>query len=499
MTTADPDRIDVAALRAAHPIEQVIAASGVELHARGHGYMGCCPFHDDTTASMSVGGVPERFKCFGCGVGGDVIEFVARRHHLSITEAANALRQGTFTGLGTPAVRQLHAVPPSSAPTRPTVATDRAYDINRLAWQHFSTPVAAAFARSYLRQHRGLDLSALEAENHDHALVGHSGAGWTTLIQRLSAVGVSDDELLATDLAQTTRAGRLIDTLRNRLIFPVTDPAGRIAGFIGRDMTGDPRAPKYRNPTHTPTFEKSAALYRPTHHHLDADASVVVVEGVLDALAIAAAAARRGQMGRFAPCSASGVTVSDAQAEVVLSLHKRPVVIALDGDTAGSEGTNRWLGKICLQRGRLALTSRLPANLDPAEWLQAHGDSGLTAFDRSHCLDPQATQVTPHLPGRELVALALASGRVPVQQAVSVLLPLAMKLPPQAAAELLNQAQSEMTREGWNPNGVFSQRLRDSAPSIWAERQTQTPLSTGPQPAQAFVHRFPDGPTRGVV
>lgn len=499
MTSADQDRFDVAALRAAHPIEQVIAASGVELHARGHGYMGCCPFHDDTTASMSVGGVPERFKCFGCGAGGDVIEFVARRHDLSFTDAVNALRQGTFTGLGTPAVRRLHLVPPTSAPTRPTVATDRAYDINRLAWQHFSTPVAAAFARSYLRQHRGLDLSALEAENNGNALVGHAGGGWTTLIQRLSAVGVSDDELLATDLAQTTRAGRFIDTLRNRLIFPVTDPAGRIAGFIGRDLTGDPRAPKYRNPTRTPTFDKSAALYRPTHHRLDADASVVVVEGVLDAVAIAAAAARRGQMGRFAPCTASGVTVSDAQAGAVLSLHERPVVIALDGDTAGAEGTDRWLAKICLQRDQLALTSRLPANLDPAEWLQLHGDSGLTAFDRCHCLDPQATQVIPHLPGRELVRLALASGRDPVQQAVNVVLPLAMKLPPQAAAELLNQAEREMTREGWNPNGVFGQTVRDSMLSAWRERQTHKSLSTGPAAVEASVHRFPTGPSPGVA
>jgi DNA primase len=95
---------------------------------------------------------------------------------------------------------------------------------------------------------------------------------------------------LATDLAQSTRSGRIIDTLLDRLVFPVTDPAGRIEGFIARDITGDPRAPKYRNPTGTPTFEKSATLYRPTHHRLDAHASVVVVEGVLDVLAIAAVA-----------------------------------------------------------------------------------------------------------------------------------------------------------------------------------------------------------------
>jgi DNA primase len=497
VTATGQDRVDVATLRAAHPIEQVIAASGVELHPRGHGYIGCCPFHDDTTPSLSVGGVPERFKCFGCGAAGDVIEFVARLHHLSFVDAVHALEQGTIGRAAVPAAQPLRVVPPAATP--PAITADRAYDINLLAWHHFSTPVATTFAHSYLRHHRGLDLTTLEAENPRWPLVGHAGSGWTTLTDRLRTEGVSDEELLATDLAQTTKAGRIVDTLRDRLIFPVTDPAGRIGGFIGRDITGDPRAPKYRNPTRTPTFDKSATLYRPTHHRLDVDASVVVVEGVLDALSIAAAAARLGHMGRFASCTASGVTVSDVQVEAVLNLHERPVVIALDGDTAGADGTDRWLTAICLHRGRLALTSRLPGGLDPADWLRLHGDSGLTAFDRCHCLDPQVTDVVPHLPGRELVQLSLATGRDPLQHTVSVVLPLALKLPPRAAIELLNQAEGEMTRQGWNPNGVFRETVRDSALSIWRERQAQKSLSTGLAPVEASIHRFPTGPSPGVA
>jgi DNA primase len=76
MTLTDRRRFDVSAVRRDHPIEGVIAASGVELTQRGQGFMGCCPFHDDSTASLSVGGVPDRFHCFGCGAGGDVIEYV---------------------------------------------------------------------------------------------------------------------------------------------------------------------------------------------------------------------------------------------------------------------------------------------------------------------------------------------------------------------------------------------------------------------------------------
>ena len=127
---------------------------------------------------------------------------------------------------------------------------------------------------------------------------------------------------------------------------------GRISGFIGRDLTGDPRAPKYRNPTRTPTFDKSTALYRPTQHALVPDATVVVVEGAIDALAIAAAAAQGDQSTQFAACTTSGVTVSPAQVALVLALHQRPPVIALDGDTAGAEGTLRWVDTVCRKIGR---------------------------------------------------------------------------------------------------------------------------------------------------
>jgi len=89
-------------------------------------------------------------------------------------------------------------------------------------------------------------------------------------------------------------------------------------------------------PPAPPPFEKSALLYRPTHHHLTPTGSVVVVEGVLDALALAAAASAAGRSADFAPCTASGVTATPTQAGQVLGLAPgRPPVIAMDGDEAG--------------------------------------------------------------------------------------------------------------------------------------------------------------------
>ncbi len=235
---------------------------------------------------------------------------------------------------------------------------DRGYEINALAWQWLARPVANTFATSYLRHHRGIDLRTAELEL-GQALVGHTGHGWTNLVDHLRSRGVTDSELVAMDLAQTSRQGRLIDTLRDRLIIPVTHPDGRITGFVGRDTSSNPRAPKYRNPTRTVTFDKSDCLYRPTHHCVP-DAAVVIVEGALDALAITAAASRPRLIQQISPCATLGVSVTPAQAHRALHLSSEPVVIALDGDHAGADGTLRWVDALCRQAGQLALVTRLP-------------------------------------------------------------------------------------------------------------------------------------------
>jgi DNA primase len=176
------------------------------------------------------------------------------------------------------------------------------------------------------------------------------------------------------------REYRLIDSFRGRVVVPVRDGLGRIEGFVGRDITGDPRAAKYRNPTLTATFDKSRCLYRPARYPLSSNAHAIVVEGVMDALAITAAAAERGQLNSFAPCTTSGLAVSRVQAAKVLAITRNPILIALDGDDAGAAGTTRWADMLVTQLGGQAETVRLPAGLDPAEWLSLHGHAGMDAF-----------------------------------------------------------------------------------------------------------------------
>lgn len=455
--TTHPERADVSAIRRQFPIEDIVRAAGVELRPAGHGFVGCCPFHDDSTPSMSVGGVPDRFTCFGCGAHGDVIDFVQQLHNLSFIEAVRRL-----TTDGQAMAPRLPPRIPTSRPAHPmrVVSPERAFQINAYAWEHFSRPVAAGFADRYLLNHRGLDLRRLRAEQPAAPLAGHAGHGWTSLTDDLMSRGVTGGEMLAMDLSQRTRRGRLVDTMRDRIIFPVTYPDHRILGFIGRDVTGNDHTPKYRNPTKTPTFDKSAVLYRPTHHALSPQGTVVVVEGVIDALAIAAAASAVGRSAEFAPCTASGVGVTSAQAVQVMGLAREAnCVIALDGDEAGAEGTRRWLRQLSIDRARLALVARLPDGLDPADWIRHRGSAGLAAFDGA-ATARLVGSARPTLPGRELAQIAVDGVGSPITKATHYIVRLAAHLPALTARELIEQAEREMTRQGWNPDGAFSQAIR---------------------------------------
>src|ERR1035437_7982346 len=171
MTVTGRTRFDVTAGRHVHRIEAVVAASGVELTQRGRGFMGCCPFHDDSTASLSVGGIPERFHCFGCGASGDVIEYVARFTGLAFIDAVQALETGTaFHGAAPSTTRQVQR---PAGPAQLTTTPQCAHAINFLAWEFFTTPAGVTVAKAYLLESRGIDVGALSESQGGEPIVGY--------------------------------------------------------------------------------------------------------------------------------------------------------------------------------------------------------------------------------------------------------------------------------------------------------------------------------------
>jgi DNA primase len=220
--------------------------------------------------------------------------------------------------------------------------------------------------------------------------VGHTPDKPAGLVDWMRRRGFSDDELIDAALAHRRPEDSYVtDFYRQRVLIPVRDRNHKLAGFIGRNV-GDARWPKYKNPPHTVRYDKSLHLYQPLPAPEQPYGQVVVVEGVIDAMAIAVAAIRVGRCGWYCPITQSGRELSTLQLSYVLNLHDLPPLIVMDGDESGRSSGQR-LATAAANLGRQALVAQLPDGEDPASWLAGRGLAGLTAFDRASLWWPTPT------------------------------------------------------------------------------------------------------------
>ncbi len=260
----------------------------------------------------------------------------------------------------------------------------RVLQVNTAAWDYLTLPKVADRAREYLAG-RGIDLTALEAEV-GAPLAGHTPASRTGLVEHLRGWGFTDEAIIDAGWGVRRPDLPLRDRYHHRVLLPFRDTRGLVLGVTGRDITGAAAA-KYLNHPRTAIFDKSAILYRPHTPRLAPQATVIVCEGTLDALAIAAAAARAGASHHYAPLTQSGLSLTDRVAPTVFGLHPRPVVLCGDGDPTGQQATAAWVDRAMRVYHREVLTVTLPDRHDPASWLAQHGDTGLLAFTRPGCLN----------------------------------------------------------------------------------------------------------------
>jgi DNA primase catalytic core len=347
-----------------------------------------------------------RYFCFGCQAHGDVVQWVCDIEGVRPGEAVTILDDGrpingVHTG-GTTA-RSYLSRPDLETPDLERTPAERVRAAMRVAWGYYTIATLHERATEYLAGERQIDIAALEAEL-GRPVAGHTPSRSDGLTQRLHTEGFSDDELVDAGLASRHRDGSVIDFFRDRVLLAVTDDNGHVAGIIGRAVTD--REPKYLNQTLTHTYDKHLALYRPSTPALDPDANVAVVEGTLDALAIAASAATSGLSAKYAPVSASGVRLSDEQIDTILALHPKAPVLAADGDQAGRDANLEWAARIAL-RHRESVVTTWPEGHDPASWLVSHQDDGLAAVTRKGCLDASVNDLRPRHCGAMLTQGAL--------------------------------------------------------------------------------------------
>ena len=294
-----------------------VVGQRVPLQRSGRSYKGNCPFHQERTPSFNV--FPERqsWRCFGaCATGGDVISFVMRAENLEFGEA----------------IRQLARQVGLPMPDRQGARSDNpAYRINEAACAYFQRTLAStqgAEARDYMER-RGLDRAV--TETFQLGLAPYDGE---SLRSHLLREGFDPAQLLAAGVVREGDDGRQRDLFRGRLMIPIRDADGRLAGFGGRAL--DDSQPKYLNSPQGEVFDKSRILYAMDRARDGIrKEGAVIVEGYMDAIAA-------HQSGFHNVVASMGTALTEQQVNAIRRLTGR-VTMALDQDTAGQQATLRSL------------------------------------------------------------------------------------------------------------------------------------------------------------
>jgi DNA primase len=243
--------------------------------------------------------------------------------------------------------------------------------INRIASAFYTDIPRRSRAESYLRQ-RGIDAASLPRS----WTIGYAPPHWTQLVGQLRHQ-FTEQALLDAGVARVSGRGTLIDTFRDRVLFPIHDTDGTIAGFVGRDLSGRPDAPKYLNTRQSPLFDKSRLLYGLYEGSAEGDeVQPVIVEGPLDVLAIAARQAESGRRDLL-PVAACGTsfTAKHARAVGYAVCHEgTQVMVAMDGDPAGRAAALK-VGELLREQELDVLVAVLPSGFDPADYLATSAGS----------------------------------------------------------------------------------------------------------------------------
>jgi DNA primase catalytic core len=245
---------------------------------------------------------------------------------------------------------------------------DDNYHANQQALQFWASGANGRAAASYLRR-RGINVAALP----DPYRIGYARPGWTSLVDHLAPSRQAT--ALAAGLIVATNDGRLVDRFRDRVMFPIREPDGRIAGFIGRRLSTDPTAPKYLNTPATDTFTKAALFNGLREAGQAGGLRPVLVEGPLDALAIAATAhaTRSRDLLPIATCSTALSPAHATQLAAWCRHHNVDPLIAYDPDPPGRAAALR-AGELLRDHGLKAHIAAPNAGLDPADHLAITAD-----------------------------------------------------------------------------------------------------------------------------
>jgi DNA primase len=316
-------------------------------------YMGLCPFHQEKKPSFTVHVTLQIYKCFSCGVSGDVIKFVQEKEGLTFWDALKSLAERN--GIPIPK-RSLYADEDSKV-------RGALLAMHEAAQENFRANLnshAGEAARAYIAK-RGL-----APETVEHFGLGYSDRAGRTLLRLFEQRNFTIEQMLDSGLiSKSQRDGSLYDRFRNRLMFPIHDEMGKVIAFGGRALAAEDE-PKYLNSAESPLYKKGSVLYNlhRAKETIRKDDRVILVEGYMDAIGVTAAGFRNV----VASC---GTAFSETQVRSI-KRHTHRIAVNFDPDAAGEAAAERSLNTL-LTEGMQVRIVELEDELDPDEYCKAHG------------------------------------------------------------------------------------------------------------------------------
>lgn len=350
---------DLDKVRASADIVQVIGEK-LPLKKAGRHFKTLCPFHTEKTPSFMVNPEKQIFHCFGCGEGGNVFGFVMKYEGVEFPEAVERLADRFAIPLST------RREDPQQIHLRRS-EKERFYRINQLAarrfYENLADPERGGRAREYLAV-RGIRKEMIREYG-----LGYAPVEWRDLCTFFREKGVPEDD--AEKLGLIRRGEREpFDFFRDRLIFPIISPDGKVLGFSGRAL-GEGQEPKYLNSPDSLVYAKGESFLglQLARNFIREKEEVVLVEGNFDQLRLY----QEGIRNVVAPL---GTAVTGGQIRLLARLTPHFVVL-FDGDAAGQRAAARAL-ETFLPLGILPRAVTLPPKEDPDSFVLKSGGEALS-------------------------------------------------------------------------------------------------------------------------
>ncbi|NQV00664.1 MAG: DNA primase [Parcubacteria group bacterium] len=345
----------------------------IKLQKAGRNYRASCPFHSEKTPSFMVSPERQLWRCFGCGKGGSIFDFIMEMEGVEFGDALRTLAQRAGV--------ELKKLDPAISVKLKTERT-RLYEICDLSTRFFIKQLESKTGKNIQKYLSGRGIKTKTIKDWQ---IGYAPSQWNSLMDFLKKQGYIETEILKTGLIieteKKTNRSKYYDRFRDRIIFPIKDINGIIVGFTGRENPAHPdeRMGKYINTPNTLIYDKSRILYGIDKAKLDIRKNnlCVLVEGQTDVI--------MGHQAGFNNIIASSGTALTEQQLKIIKRYTDILAMAFDMDVAGEIATKRG-ADLALQFGFNLKVISLPDNQDPADCFQKNTQTWPNAVKNAQSL-----------------------------------------------------------------------------------------------------------------